>query len=405
VVVEVPSSRPLTRGVPSTVTVPYCWVMGTIDLARTVGAIERAVTRAATADQVLAGLSNEVSKAVHYDGAMWFGVDPTTLLAVAPSRMEHLDDGYCQPFWHGEFHEHDANQFVDLARQPVPAATLRATMSDRPLRSARYRDFIQPQGYDDELRTVFRVGESTWGVAALFRERGRKAFDERDVAVFAAISSVVAAAIRRHAVTAAVRAPTISDEPGLLLFDNRGLIVSANAAAASWLSRIYGLSADASLVDLFANPTAPDLEAAIPVIPLLAKARAVAAGRVDGQARLRLRDTAGNWVMLHASALAGGTGGDTLAVVVEPAKSADIAPIVIEAYGLTPRERDVVRAIARGSSTPQIATELHLSAHTVRDYIKSVFEKIGVNSRAELVAKLFAEHYADTFHETLVHID
>ena len=39
------------------------------------------------------------------------------------------------------------------------------------------------------------------------------------------------------------------------------------------------------------------------------------------------------------------------------------------------------------------AAELFLSAHTVRDYIKSVFEKIGVASRSELVAKLFAEFY------------
>jgi DNA-binding NarL/FixJ family response regulator len=110
-------------------------------------------------------------------------------------------------------------------------------------------------------------------------------------------------------------------------------------------------------------------------------------------------------MVLHASVLDGTTGDGTVAVVVEPAKSADIAPIIIEAYGLTPRERDVVRAIARGGSTPDIAAELYLSAHTVRDYIKSVFEKVGVNSRAELVAKLFAEHYSDPFHEALLHID
>jgi DNA-binding CsgD family transcriptional regulator len=42
---------------------------------------------------------------------------------------------------------------------------------------------------------------------------------------------------------------------------------------------------------------------------------------------------------------------------------------------------------------------LFLSAHTVRDYIKSIFEKVGVNSRGELVAQLFAEHYAPQHYE------
>jgi hypothetical protein len=30
----------------------------------------------------------------------------------------------------------------------------------------------------------------------------------------------------------------------------------------------------------------------------------------------------------------------------------------------------------------------------VRDYVKAVFDKVGVSSRGEPVAKLFAEHYA-----------
>src|SRR5690349_11094148 len=61
-------------------------------LPRVVDAVERVTAKAANADELLEGVATEVGKAVPYDGAMWFGVDPNTLLAVAPSRMEHLDD-------------------------------------------------------------------------------------------------------------------------------------------------------------------------------------------------------------------------------------------------------------------------------------------------------------------------
>jgi DNA-binding CsgD family transcriptional regulator len=192
--------------------------------------------------------------------------------------------------------------------------------------------------------------------------------------------------------------------PGLILFDRSGMILSANETAARWLTQLFDRGQNADWMALLSDPDRVDTDPAVPILPLIAKARALSAGRTGGEARLRLRDRSGRWVVLHASVLEGMGHDGVVAVVVEPAKSAEIAPIIIEAYGLTPRERDVVRAIARGSSTPQIASELFLSAHTVRDYIKSVFEKIGVTSRSELVAKLFAEHYSDPFHEAMVDI-
>jgi hypothetical protein len=36
----------------------------------------------------------------------------------------------------------------------------------------------------------------------------------------------------------------------------------------------------------------------------------------------------------------------------------------------------------------------------VRDYVKVIFDKVGVSSRGELVAKLFAEHYAPVHFES-----
>jgi DNA-binding NarL/FixJ family response regulator len=105
------------------------------------------------------------------------------------------------------------------------------------------------------------------------------------------------------------------------------------------------------------------------------------------------------WLSLHASCLRrpDGTPGPT-ALTIEPAKSAQIAPIIVEAYCLTTREQEITRAVGRGLSNPEIAAELRLSPRTVRDHLKAVFAKVGVGSRGELTAKLFAEHYQPAMH-------
>jgi len=107
-----------------------------------------------------------------------FGVDPSTVLAVAPARFEALDEGYCQTFWDGEFHEPDVALYRDLARQRTPAAGLRDVTADRPRLSSRYRRFVTPQGYDDELRVAFRSGDNTWAVAAPISREGSSAFHQ-----------------------------------------------------------------------------------------------------------------------------------------------------------------------------------------------------------------------------------
>ena len=372
---------------------------------RIVERMERACSRATTVEELFAALSHEVNKVVPFDGSMWFGVDPSTVLAVAPARFEALDDGYCQTFWDGEFHEPDVALYRDLVRQPTPAAGLRELTADRPLLSSRYRRFVTPQGYDDELRVAFRSGDNTWAVAALYREKGRRRFSPDEVALMAGLSGLVGAAFRTR-VAAGGAASALCTSPGLMMFDASNVMVSANAEADRWLEDIYGIGPDGTETwrELLPDGSPSDLRSAIPILPLLARARAIAAGVDEGPARLRLRDRNGRWLVFHASCLTGGAADGAVTVVVESAKSTDIAPIIIEAYGLAPRERDVVRAIARGLSTPDIASELFLSAHTVRYYIKSVFEKVGVSTRGELVAKLFADHYSDPMHATAVHV-
>jgi len=52
---------------------------------------------------------------------------------------------------------------------------------------------------------------------------------------------------------------------------------------------------------------------------------------------------------------------------------------------LTNREEDVVRLVAEGLQNREIAKELKLSEHTVRNYLFHAFDKLGVSSRVELV--------------------
>ena len=52
---------------------------------------------------------------------------------------------------------------------------------------------------------------------------------------------------------------------------------------------------------------------------------------------------------------------------------------------LTRRERDVVRLVAEGLGNRDIAQQLGLSVHTIKNYLFNIFDKLGVSSRAELV--------------------
>lgn len=54
---------------------------------------------------------------------------------------------------------------------------------------------------------------------------------------------------------------------------------------------------------------------------------------------------------------------------------------------LTPREREVLQLLCTGDSYKDVADKLFLSKHTVRRHIRSIYEKLEVSSRAEMVQK------------------
>jgi DNA-binding CsgD family transcriptional regulator len=351
------------------------------------------IDRAAAADGVrglFEAASTRLRRIVPFDSSVWLATDPATTLPTSPTRVENMahfgGQEACWRLWELEFHVEDVNLYHDLAGAEEPAASLFSATHGRPARSARFREFLEPHGYLDEMRAVLRVDGHAWASVTLLRRAGEP-FDERETALVAGLSAPLGEAVRDHAQRARTFLQATDRGPGLLVFSPAGELLSLNDDAAAWLDELDGDPAGETILGV---------RLPMVVVSTLMRARAVAAGRDHRTARARMRSNASDrWLVCHASCLRDESGaiGNT-ALVIEPATASEIAPIITEAYELSARERDITQLIARGLGTSDIAAGLHLSRHTVRDYVKTVFDKVGVSSRGELVAKLFAEHYA-----------
>jgi DNA-binding NarL/FixJ family response regulator len=78
---------------------------------------------------------------------------------------------------------------------------------------------------------------------------------------------------------------------------------------------------------------------------------------------------------------------DELRFVVEALASSTLSRLTAAGNGclLTPREQKVVSLVAEGLTNQQIADELNLSQHTIKNYLLRMFEKLEVSTRVELV--------------------
>jgi DNA-binding CsgD family transcriptional regulator len=344
-------------------------------------ALERLANDGLSAQDLLEQVAARIDRVVPTDGYFLAATDPETTLSIGTGLVRELPADQCQPHWDYEFLVPDYLKFADIARSGQRVADLHDATGGRPTRSPRFKQYSAATGYRSEVRLVFTADDSAWGLGQLNRVSARFTDDEK--AWLEQAAATVARGLRRAMLTEPASSTTPTRGPGIVLLDPTGRVVSATREAVEWLDEL-----------------APELmmsDVGEVRLPFHAHgfAMRVRAAHEDGepQIRSRLRTRHGVWLLMHGALL-----GDQVALILEPAKSADIAPLIVEAYGLSARELDVTRAIARGLSTTEIAAELYLSPHTVRDHVKGVFEKVGVSSRGELVHRVFAEHYAPPAH-------
>ena len=320
-----------------------------------------------------AAAGSVVQRMVPHDGVCWFTLDPATGLPTSHISRQSIPPEQVPRLARNEFGERDVNKFSDLARRRRRAASLLAATGNKPETSVRFREVLHPNGIRDELRVALVVDGLPWGGLAIYRRRPEP-FSPADVALLAESSAHLAEGVRRSVLSTG--ASDDEEGPGLLVLDAENRVLSRNAAAKRWLDGILTLPPP--------TPTAPLPDA---VYAVATRART---GEDVARARMPLAD--GGWVTVHGSLL--DDAGEEVAIILEPSRPFELASIIVAAYGLSAREREVATLVMRGLSTKEVAAALHLSAYTVQDHLKSVFGKVGVRSRGELVARVFFEQYA-----------
>jgi DNA-binding CsgD family transcriptional regulator len=331
-------------------------------------------------------VTRELSRVVPFDGTCLLTFDPATLLPTGEIVEHGLPPDSTPRLTEIELRERDYNKFTTLARSASPAASLSDATGGVLDRSLRQRELRGPSGFDDELRVVLSDVTGTWGALTLLRDARRPPFSPTDVRLVASLATLAADGLRRAALLHGRPDGVADHHTGLVVLAGDGTVELCNKPAARWLDELAGDRGAAGSLPLVVSAVA-------------ARARDFAhhtpADQPFGAARARVRTRTGRWLVVRASLLDDAAAGfdGRVAVLLEPAQSPELAPLVADAYGLTERERRVTELVARGYTTTEIATRLHVSPYTVQDHLKSIFDKTDSSSRGALVARLFFDHY------------
>lgn len=328
-------------------------------LERAIGAIGDGADPARAAEQVL----DEMLAAVP-------GADAGALVLMHPQTglfwtgaVTELPPESCHPFFGVELSGGD-DCFRRMAATGAGARALRLRGTNPDM----LETVVEAHGFSDEVRAALCDGGVPWAGVSLWRTTG--AFTAADEAVLDAVAGTAAAVLRR-AVLASLGDGVGSPGP-------RGMLVVEDG-------RLVESSLDDPAMQAELETRRFDSYRHIDHLVALAAA--------DPRFSTVLRAVDGRWLSAYGMALTD----RRTAVILTTATPAELLGPRVVGAGLSAREVEVTRLLCRGMSDNEIAAELVVSPHTVHDHVRSIRAKLGVRTRAAVVAQVFGDTYFDAF--------
>ena len=329
--------------------------------------------------QVLAVLREVVG----FDAYVWLLTDPVTAVGAAPlAEVPCITE---LPALIKAKYATSVNRWTALARQASPAGLLHEAVGGELARSRVWREVLSRYQIGDVASAVFADQFGCWGFADLWRDDTGEPFDGADAEFIASLAASLATALRQCQARTFIEpaAPHRRDAgPVVLTLDDDLRIASRTAASQAWLEVLLPPEAD---------------EHAIPASVYNVAAQLLAAEeRIDDHpASTRTHLAGGFWLTLRAARLSSGgpepgappSGMPTLVVTIEEASAAERLDLFGRAFGLTPREYELLGLLATGSDTRAMARQMSLSQHTIQDHLKSIFTKTGARDRVTVLSR------------------
>lgn len=337
-------------------------------------------------ERLASALLAAVRSAVPADGGGLGGIDPATLLfnrvlAIAPgftpNAIHYLHSVYLtDAAWEltppGMMHAGSSAHVIDARLESSWGIPMSVAASLSPGAHAEtYRAIPGPEG--GVLRAAFPAGGQWIAGLELLRFDPAHPFRRGDVAfvrlVAPAIGRALRAAFDRERAEAQVVAPEVARVvSGVLVLTPGGRVQFSTPAAEHWVRVLREVEHGG--------------DRSLPLVIL----SVVAGARAGVSAVVRLATPLGP-VRIEATP---GGGDGSVAVVLTPERRP--APPAIPAdWSLTAQERSVVALLLRGFGNRQLSEQLCISENTVEAHLRHAYEKLGVHSRTQLLARFFRD--------------